>query len=258
MLIQITNRCHMGCSHCMQNSLPEGAHMPPGVFVKAVKFAERSNAHVILITGGEPTEHDDFESMVSTCCLKFMMVGITTNGMWIDDAEKVAMLKRLFAKYDNLTMQVTNISKYYPKAVDTQRIKSLFGDKVAFETEHLNLMALGRAAMVPELIKESEGSLGTMSCFSSALISAQLPYQLAIANMESRGKFCHPLVDYRGYIHWSESCLCPSFAHISDSFDDICRKAHAWRPCLQCHDAEKLCNNTSGKYSLAKEILGIN
>ena len=31
----------------------------------------------------------------------------------------------------------------------------------------------------------------------------------------------------------------------------------AWRPCLQCHDAEKLRNNTSVKYQLAKEILGI-
>lgn len=257
MIIQITNRCHMGCSHCMQCSSPDGANMTTGTFFEAVKFAERSNAHVILLTGGEPTEHPDFEDMVATCCRKFVMVMITTNGMWIDTPEKVDAMQRLFARYDNLTTQITNISKYYPKSVDIQQIKDLFGCKAFFETEHLNLLALGRAAQDPVLVRESESSLGTMSCFSSALVSAQLPYQMAIANMESRGKFCHPLVDYRGNLHWSESCQCPSFAHLSDGFDEICRKAHAWRPCLQCHDAEKLCGNTDIKYELAKQILGI-
>lgn len=248
----------MGCSHCMQCSTPDGGNMTTGIFLEAVKFAERSNVHVMLITGGEPTEHPDFEDIVAVCCRKFIMVIITTNGMWIDDPDKVHTMKCLFDKYDNLTMQVTNISKYYPKTVDTQRIEDLFGHNVAFETNHLNLLALGRASQDPDLIKESEGSLGTMSCFSSALVSAQLPYQMAIANMESRGKFCHPLIDYRGYLHWSESCQCPSFAHLSDGFDEIIRKAHSWRPCLQCHDADKLRNNTSSKYTLAKQILGLN
>lgn len=255
MLIQITNRCHMGCSHCMHCSEPEGQHMSIDHIKLAHDFAVRSNAHCIILTGGEPTEHPLFFEIVANF-LDFPMVLVTTNGMWLDDDAKVKMMRRLCDRNSNLFLQVTNIAKYYPKRINADRLKQMF-PKASLETNSLNLLALGRAAQDPELVRESESSLGTMSCFSSALVSAQLPYHLAIANMESRGKFCHPLVDYRGDIHWSESCLCPSFAHVSDAFDDICRKAHAWRPCLQCHDAEKLRNNTSVKYQLAKEILGI-
>ena len=32
MLIQITNRCHMGCKHCMQDASPKGKHMTDETF----------------------------------------------------------------------------------------------------------------------------------------------------------------------------------------------------------------------------------
>ena len=63
MLIQITNRCHMVCHHCMQNSTPSGEHMTWETFEQVVEFCRQARPLVVSITGGEPTEHPQWFSM---------------------------------------------------------------------------------------------------------------------------------------------------------------------------------------------------
>ena len=75
--------------------------------------------------------------------------------------------------------------------------------------------------------------------------------------MESRGKFCHPLVDWQGSLHWAESWLCPAFAHVTEDNATIAEKAHTWRPCGLCAGYRKLLANNEPKYLLAKLILGV-
>lgn len=41
MLIRITNRCMMGCNHCMVDATPEGEHMAFDTYLGALTLAMR-------------------------------------------------------------------------------------------------------------------------------------------------------------------------------------------------------------------------
>lgn len=256
MLIQITNKCMMGCSHCLQDSTENGAHMTMEMVDKAVAFAKKSNTMVVLLSGGEPTEHPRFKEVVERF-LSFPQVAIASNGMWIDDERKVKEMQALM-QHKNVELQISNFSAYYPKAINQSKIKALFPKAfIVTRNEVVQLKALGRTTKSRELMEKAKNSEGTMSCFASALTSVQLPYLDAMLAMFMRGKLCHPLVDINGNLHWSESWLCPSFANIQEPFEDICRKAHEWKPCMRCADAKKLINNNTPNYIQAKKVLGI-
>lgn len=251
MLIQITNTCRMSCPHCMDNSGLSPQHMTMETARLAHKFAKEAGAHVILISGGEPTEHPEWESIVNLF-LDFHLVAILSNGMWIDDEEKTKTMRK-FLESGKVVCQITSIPGIYPTLVDIARLKAL--PNLEIHQGEINMIALGRAATDPHWSEVASKSAGTMSCFSSALVSAQLPFKQAIQNMEMRVKLCKPLIDWQGNLHWSESWLCPSFGHVSEDFDTLARKAHEWRPCCKCADYKKLKNNNSSQYIVAKQIL---
>ena len=61
MLLKLTEKCSMGCSHCMNSATENGEHMSLDTFKDAIDFIIRNNAyHSIFISGGEPTEHPMF------------------------------------------------------------------------------------------------------------------------------------------------------------------------------------------------------
>ena len=61
MLIMITNRCTMGCSHCMSKCVPEGDDMSFSMFEEALDFSlTRMPMMPVMISGGEPTENPSF------------------------------------------------------------------------------------------------------------------------------------------------------------------------------------------------------
>lgn len=254
MLIQITNTCHMLCPHCMQRSDVTPMHMTMETVEQCVRHAEDAGVQAIMISGGEPTEHPQFKEIVKKF-IKFPIVAIISNGDWIEDVEKIKTMRWLLS-HKNVSLQITNIKGLYPREVNIRKIRTLF-PKTAIEQTGLYMMSLGRATEHPKFLEAALQHPYTTSCFSSALTSAQLPYKDALFNMQIRGKFCHPLVDYKGGMHWSESCICPTFAHISEPFEDIANKAHEWRPCGKCPDFKKILENNNAQYIVAKEILGI-
>lgn len=244
----------MLCPHCMQRSDTIPQHMSMETVEQCARHAEAVGVMAILISGGEPTEHPQFKDIVKRF-LRFPMVAIISNGEWIDDLEKVKTMRWLMS-YKNVSLQITNIRGIYPREVNIRKIRSIF-PKVCVEQDGLYMMSLGRATEHEEYLEAARRHEYTTSCFSSALTSAQLPYAAALKNMEMRGKLCHPLIDWKGGMHWSESWLCPSFAHISEPLDYISRRARIWRPCGKCPDYKKLLENNTPQYVVAKEILGI-
>ncbi len=50
MLIQITNRCHMGCKHCMQDATPKGKHMNDETFEQVMDFCMEAMPIVVAVT----------------------------------------------------------------------------------------------------------------------------------------------------------------------------------------------------------------
>lgn len=79
----ITRRCNLFCSHCIRSSGPD---LSDGLTLEQfTKTAETiqpfANSAEILISGGEPTLHPEFYSIVNAACNIFNHVTINTNGL---------------------------------------------------------------------------------------------------------------------------------------------------------------------------------
>ena len=83
MILAITSRCIMNCSHCLSNCLPEGVDMQPDIFEQFLKF---NHPHIpILISGGEPTLHPNWFDMTQTLLEKGYYTILLSNGLFLDD-----------------------------------------------------------------------------------------------------------------------------------------------------------------------------
>jgi len=234
-------------------------------FGKAVDFALKSGVRIVCVSGGEPSLNPNYAEMLRTCAEKFMISTFITNGEWLG-TEKEDVVLDILKKHTNLKVQITSIKGLYRlheetvKKVDAfkQRLKDAkLKHALTFDRDKLFMVALGRATEHEDIMKQTLEHMNSMSCFASALVSAQLPFKAAIDTLEMKGKFCHPLVDWKGNIHWSESVLCPHFANLDEDIEVIWKKANEWRPCCKCADVKKLLANTDPKYIGARILLGI-
>ena len=260
MLVQITNTCGMECPHCLQNSLPEPMHMSMETVDKVIEFIKKTPATTVLISGGEPTMHPQFEAIVKRFIFaKFTNITIVSNGCWITNKDKVKMMKKLLS-HKNVSLQVTSTKEYYKnyKTICANRDKLLnltpFGEKkVSIHQGKIYIHQLGRASEGFEA--EANSHIFTTSCMMMATTMYQLPFNEAILNMEYRSHFCTPLIDWRGGIHLSESWLCPKVDTI-DTFDRF-TEVLKWKPCGKCRDYQKLLDNNTYTYVKVKEMMGI-
>jgi len=275
MLIQITNTCTFMCKHCLQDSNPEPQHMSDGLFVNALMFSRMSGSRTVILSGGEPTEHPSWAYYTDVACncthdCKQIVI-LVSNGKWLGTPNEKEML-RLLSNYDNLYLQVTSVPDFYPnsgKIVDAfdkfyENLPEEIKDRVDLTTKLTSIVTLGRASrckMCIDTAKKDKSKM--MSCFSSNFVAIQTDFINAIRHLELNGLSCHPLVDWKGGLHWSESWLCPSFFTIPEHvlldepmFDQIAEAACNVLPCCKCADYEKLRTNNYPKYVLAKYIMG--
>jgi organic radical activating enzyme len=257
--------------------------MSESLFNNILILHKKLGCKTMVISGGEPTLHPKWKWFVHKACeVAPVSVILATNGNWLlkspdDDLLFFPVLRGMMAMHHNLTIQVTNVQGFYPKHSEIKDAFNRFkhqceitidkstADRLLFADKIEAMVSLGRAACDDECLKmASSNKNNTTSCFSSALVSAQVDLPTTIAVLESRVKLCHPLIDYEGRMHWSESCGCPYFFKIPEHlklddamYNDICESAHHWRPCGQCVDYNKLLCNPLPKYSKAREILGI-
>lgn len=238
MLIMITNSCHMGCKHCMQDAKPGGMLMTQNTFEQVVDFCREARPLVVSVTGGEPTEHPLWAEMTRTLLQVkgVAMVNILTNGAWIEDKEQRLKMARLVRDAKGrVKVQVYSNPEYYPDhewtAEHEQQYRSI-GCSPNF-TDPIFMQDLGRARK--NCREETEKSDMVPSCINSHLIAVQahsLPQFLSMAAQAA--KFCRPLIDPAGGIHMSESWLCPTVAHVDDGAAVAFCKMKASRPCKGC------------------------
>lgn len=238
MLIMITNRCHMGCPHCMQDAKPKGRLMKEETFTGVLHFCHKAKPLVVSVTGGEPTEHPRWAEMTRELLQvnPVAMVNILTNGAWIEDKEqRLKMAKLIREAKGRVKVQVFSHPKYYQDHEWTveheQQFRSI-GCIPDFESP-IFMQDLGRARK--NCKEETEKSDHVPSCINSHLIAVQahsLPHFLSMAAQAA--KFCRPLIDPDGGIHMSESWLCPKVAHVSDGVEEAFRKMRESRPCKGC------------------------
>lgn len=238
MLIMLTNRCHMGCTHCMQDATASGRLMTRETFDQVLAFVGEAAPWVVNVTGGEPTEHPEWDrwtrELLQVKSVK--VLSILTNGAWIEDQkERLKMARLIREAKGRVKVQVYSHPAYYPDhewTVEHEQQYRSIGCSPNF-TDPIFMQDLGRARKNCQ--KETAESDHVPSCINSHLLAVQARSMQQFLMMAIQaGKFCRPLIDQDGGIHMSESWLCPTVAHVKNGVAEAFRKMRESRPCRGC------------------------
>jgi len=220
MLIRITNRCSMGCSHCfIEGSGPEGEHMDFATFQKAAKLSETIGSHVIIISGGEPLDHPEFfDFMVWLRGYGYargphnpVVIFIASNGLFALDEKLYDRLNRL-----GLMVQVTNDRRFYPRNLDLIRHKFEV-DWISYTDEIQNVVPCRR-------VTESGLEVNRISppCFNLRSATRSLGLKKALYALEgAHGRVCCPSVNVDGSVSAGEMDTCHRIGTVDDPFTEI-------------------------------------
>lgn len=232
MMIKITNSCRMICTHCSESCTPDGEHMSFDTFKQSIVKVKELGARVLLITGGEPTDHPQFISFMETVIAerKGMPIIVTSNGMFLEDKEYTKKLLSLDCMY-----QITADERYYPIKVPV-----IDHPKLVYETRLRHVASIGRAR---ENGIEHGVRKGT-KCFNIRALTKQTgSITKAIEILETKGVgFCVPSIDIDGSVKPGEFRICKTLGTIWDSNDALTKsfKAMTLYECNSCDDVKYL------------------
>lgn len=224
----------MGCSHCMNNALPNNKHMDFETFKKAIEFQSKYGTFNCIISGGEPTEHPDFINFLKYATEQLRnkaIIIVTTNGVWMQN--NYDFIKYMFDTVSlSVIFQVTTVDEYYPIHIDTS-LPVFSIPNVCVCTKIENMYPIGRAKdnNLPSTSKASK-------CFNIRAITSQVETKnlaIIIAMLAVKGYFCTPHIDIYGNIKLGESDLCPSCSHIDKGSYEIIDDILNFR-CNQCKE----------------------
>lgn len=238
MIVKITNRCSMGCTHCMGDYGPEGAHMLAATLKRTVEFIRRVKPRVVVVSGGEPLEHPRAERFIRTIAKSGPWDTIvTTNGM---------MLCRTLADFlHDVYFQVTNDSRYYPK-----RPKRFYAPNVEwFDRIPGNMMNIGRAKD-----NHIKGERTSPTCFNLRSMVRHSKYTLgeAVNVLAGMGKHCTPVVNFDGRITIGELRHCHPVGDVLTSMDNLTERIGKMT-CDECGFSRNLPENYHQIVWTAKE-----
>ena len=81
MMIKITEKCSMGCSHCMNRATCNGKHMSFDIFKDVIEFQKKYGGRFCFITGGEPLVHPQISTLLAELNKTHLFdINIETNG----------------------------------------------------------------------------------------------------------------------------------------------------------------------------------
>lgn len=243
MMLKITERCTMGCSHCLNDSKPDGRDMSIQVYKDSLDFLRDNHlGETLIITGGEPTECGCFDDMMEYLlnyvkeyhC--FGHITFTTNG------ELISQDFRRFQDYIRraesinllLDFQVSADVRYYPRRVPVH--KRVFREKGFILcddcVDHMYPQGRARTNNLPWSVKDVKAS----KCFNVRAIAKQRPH-FSLADIErtlmSKMHVCTPHIAVDGSIKLGESDLCPACSSIYDEPKTITEKIMAFK-CSGC------------------------
>jgi hypothetical protein len=206
MLIRITNKCKMGCSHCCVDATPEGEHMSRKTFEQALELTKSMGVPVVLISGGEPTEHPELLEFTKLAKALPAMVLLLSNGQFFEEKKySPEELQVLLETVDGV--QVTNDPRYYPHAVTIPT-----HPKVTLTTELLTLSPIGRAKDM-ESLRKAPHCFNIRSATKTALGIAEASLGLAVQT----AAFCSPSVNIDGTVVAGETPFCYPIGKVGES-----------------------------------------
>lgn len=240
MLIKITNYCSMGCSHCMEDSTVAGQHMTRETFLATLGLTERLEGlawergipRILLISGGEATEHPDIEWFLETAHARGYHRLLITNGMWLDNPELRAKILR--PDWPDLLVQMTNDPRFYPSAP-----KALPTDdpRVMFVPSLTVLVTLGRLkrSRLPKAppVRKGPTSFNFRSLTRSLGDVREALFMLRARTLRGMSGHCSPSISSDGTIVAGETSNCFPIGNVHSSAADITRAMLAMQ-CNKC------------------------
>lgn len=247
MMIKITEHCSMGCTHCMNAAIPNNVHMEFDMFKKAVDFQNNYGGSMMLLTGGEPTEHPEFERFLEYSIEHALaFITIATNGIWL--AGHYDYANHLCKDYkERIMWQVTADPRYYPHPVDLS-LPVFKLDSIVCTDKVGPIYPMGRAK------DNNIGSFNKASkCFNIRAVTRQVSPACDLGHIVSmmniKGYFCTPHIAVDGSIKVGESDLCPPCSHIDKPEHEIRQDILKFR----CHVCDEANANLPPEY---KKLLG--
>lgn len=235
MLIKITDKCSMGCNHCLSDCTPNLNDMNLNTFIDSMSFYDKyckNFLRPIIISGGEPTESSIFLDVIKYLIDNYnknISITITTNGIWLSKNEWLVQETKKYLS--NCTFQVVMDDRYYPIQVD--RNAPIFKyNNVMLCDKVLNIYPQGRA-LNNNLSYQAKAS----KCFNIRAITKQLNTSSLsdiLTFMTLKAKFCTPHIDIDGNIKLGESRLCPVCSSIYKTEKEIINDIINFK-CYQCN-----------------------
>jgi organic radical activating enzyme len=225
MLVRITERCKMGCTHCMINASPSGMHMSMETYGLVVDFIKDNNFMVIMLSGGEPTEHPDLLQMIDIAKQKGLYVLLLSNGMFLEsDKYTTEILSK------NILIQVTNDERFYP-----HRIKKIEHPNISYE-DHIRMVSpFGRS-----LENKLECSRQSPMCFNLRSATRKFHnFGEAVRYLRTIPKMCIPSINPDGSLSAGEANSCSKFGFVTDSMERLTSNLCTMR-CNKCGLVDKL------------------
>lgn len=223
MIIRITNKCSMGCSHCMiEASAPDGEHMTAEMFDKALRICGLLYSHVILLSGGEPFEHPDIFEMIDKAQKQKFMPIVTSNGLFVLEQEK-----KLRALASGAMIQVTNDPKYYPRNLEL--IRGAFTQKHWHFQNHVSHIFPCRRTKEASI----ESNRTAPPCFNLRSITRANDIITAIITLGTMGRFCQPSIDVDGSIRAGETDTCYKIGTVDSTEGELDEALRTMR-CDRC------------------------
>lgn len=221
MNIALTYKCNEGCSHCFENALPEGSEMTKTTLNNTVKFLKKVNPAVIEISGGEFTLHSDFGYFISyiSHSLPDTKIIMLSNGSFITDGDKRAMIIQLLRKKNVFGLQIVTDKRYYPNYEATMKNKRTFeflGSNVFVCEGVAQLVNLGRARDNNLEIATEKSPMRSNIRLLSRHESVN-SFATLISTLQKAQKFCCPHIDPSGNLHLGETRYCKIFGSVNDN-----------------------------------------
>jgi len=247
MLLSITEKCRMGCTHCMDDAKADcDKFITDSMFKKAVEFNYKYDK-TLTVTGGEPTEHPDFWKLMYLLAHKMKsneVATVVTNGMNLDNNDIIKINDLNMICKGHILWQVTSVPEYYPYKIDlSKEIFHLKTFTIANEIEAL--YPIGRAKNHPEW---DFSKVKATKCFNiRSLIRSTGDFAFSIRQLREIFKFCTPQISYDGHIKLGESTLCPNVAHIEDDEMTIIMRCCSFK----CKGCKEIVDRLPQKYKNA-------
>lgn len=254
----------MGCPHCMDDATPDGGLMDFNTtFLNSLKFAKVCGG-VIILSGGEPTEHPHFMDMCKEVSKWGFKFSICTNGMWMFEPAQARSFVSIACLEGFCGAQIYTNPKWYRLHDDTVRKYQENADewrslKVLLDVSDIRGMSdIGRAKTCKRAVEETESSPYHNMCLKTHVSAAQCnDLETLTQILMCQGGFCKPLVDWEGNVHASESWLCQSFGNVNSNIPgEIFDLIKSGRPCGSCIPCKRYLSEDDPKMVAARRLLG--